>query len=570
MSTPETVIQEWRDVPWMEVERDVHGLQRRIYQASLKDDIERIHRLQRLLMSSRSSKLLAVRRVTQDNQGKKTAGIDGIASLDPEERFLLVEQLDLDARPKPTRRVWIPKPGTDEMRPLGIPTMHDRATQALVKLALEPEWEARFEPNSYGFRPGRSCQDAIQAIFLAIRFRSKWVLDADIAKCFDRIDHEALLNKLGTFSALRQVIRAWLKAGVLDGDSLFPTKEGTPQGGVISPLLANVALHGLEIAIQSHFPRRRRKDDGKYDNSWTPQVVRYADDFVVLHHDERVVRDCQTIAQEWLKGMKLELKPSKTRVAHTLQEVEGKTGFDFLGFAVRQWPTGKYRSGKNRGGLLGFKTIIKPSKEKVKVHYAKLKEVVVCMNCKSQADLIKALNPIIKGWCNYYRSVCSKKTFKHLGKLLFLALWRWARRRHHNKPCHWVAKKYWGLGNPKWQFATATGKKLWPHVRTKIVRHIKVAGTRSPFDGNWTYWASRQSYYPGVTLWLAMVLKRQMGKCLHCGLLFMPNDLIETHHQLDAEGKRTGKMDALHRHCHDVVHRPKRDVEPSGSIHDKD
>jgi RNA-directed DNA polymerase len=235
MSASAKMTQEWRDIDWATVQCDVHGLQRRIYQASLKDDLNKIHRLQRLLMSSWSAKCLAVRKVTQDNQGKRTPGTDGIAGLEPEERLPLVESLTLDAKPKPVRRVWIPKPGSDEKRPLGIPTMYDRALQALVKLALEPEWEARFEPNSYGFRPGRSAHDAIEAIFKAISKQDKYVFDADIAKCFDRINQDALLDKLQTFPLMRRIIKAWLKAGVLDGNSLFPTEEGTPQGGVITP-----------------------------------------------------------------------------------------------------------------------------------------------------------------------------------------------------------------------------------------------------------------------------------------------------------------------------------------------
>jgi RNA-directed DNA polymerase len=194
--------------------------------------------------------MLAVRRVTQDNHGKKTAGVDGIKSLSPAQRLVLVKQIELNAKSKPTRRVWIPKPGTSEERPLGIPTMNDRALQALIKLVLEPEWEAKFEANSYGFRPGRSCHDAIEAIFNTIRSKSKFVLDADISKCFDKINHQTLLSKLNTFPTLRRQIRAWLKAGVMDGKKLFPTEEGTPQGGVISPLLANIALHGLEEMIK--------------------------------------------------------------------------------------------------------------------------------------------------------------------------------------------------------------------------------------------------------------------------------------------------------------------------------
>jgi RNA-directed DNA polymerase len=191
--------------------------------------------LQRLLLRSTSAKLLAVRRVTQDNQGKKTPGVDGVAALEPEERCLLVQDLSLGRPAQPVRRVWIPKPGTEEKRPLGIPTLSDRAAQALVKLALEPQWEARFEPNSYGFRPGRSCHDALEAIFGAIKHKAKYVLDADIAKCFDRIDHQALLTKIDTFPLLRRVIGGWLKAGVLDGGQLFPTAAGTPQGGVLTP-----------------------------------------------------------------------------------------------------------------------------------------------------------------------------------------------------------------------------------------------------------------------------------------------------------------------------------------------
>ncbi|HUZ52204.1 MAG TPA: reverse transcriptase domain-containing protein [Streptosporangiaceae bacterium] len=198
-------------------------------------DVKTVHRLQRLLMRSRAAKCLAVRRVTQDNQGKRTAGVDGVKALTPPERLRLANRLSLAVKPRPTRRVWIPKPGTTECRPLGIPTMHDRAVQALAKLALEPEWEARFEPNSYGFRPGRSGHDAIEAIFQGICRKPKYVLDADIVKCFDRIDHQALLRKLGTFPALRRAIRGWLRAGVMDGPTLFPTTAGTPQGGVITP-----------------------------------------------------------------------------------------------------------------------------------------------------------------------------------------------------------------------------------------------------------------------------------------------------------------------------------------------
>src|SRR3954452_15112045 len=255
MRIPE--ITSWPDIAWAKVEARVHALQRRIYRAEQRGPRRKVKSLQRLLLRSTSAKLLAVRRVTQDNQGKKTPGVDGVAALEPEERCSLVQSLSLGRPAQPVRRVWIPKPGTEEKRPLGIPTLSDRAAQALVKLALEPQWEARFEANSYGFRPGRSCHDAIEAIFQSIKQCPKYVLDADIAKCFDRIDHDALLDKLNTFPRLRRVIKGWLEAGVLDGDKLFPTEQGTPQGGVLSPLLANVALQGLEKVVLNAFPKTK-------------------------------------------------------------------------------------------------------------------------------------------------------------------------------------------------------------------------------------------------------------------------------------------------------------------------
>src|SRR6266545_149444 len=327
MSTTPASVYEWNDLPWKTIEQRVFKLQKRIYRASQRGDQPTVHKLQRLLMKSWSAKCVAVRKVTQDNQGKKTAGVDGVKALTPPQRQHLVQTLQLTEQALPTRRVWIPKPNSTEKRPLGIPTIRTRAEQTLVKLALEPEWEARFEPNSYGFRPGRSCHDAIAAIFTAIKHKAKYVLDADIAACFDRIDHAALLEKLRTFPALRRAIKRWLGAGVMDGGRLFPTDEGTPQGGAISPLLANVALHGLEAPLRASFPHRFRGH-----SNWKPLVVRYADDFVVLHEDLAVIERAQQVANAWLAGMGLELKTSKTRIAHTFLEHGGRIGFDFLGF----------------------------------------------------------------------------------------------------------------------------------------------------------------------------------------------------------------------------------------------
>ena len=366
---------EWNQINWRKLERQIYKLQKRIFKASLRGDVKALRRLQKTLMKSWSARVLAVRRVTQDNIGKKTAGVDGVKSLTPKQRLSLISKLKLGSKVSPTRRVWIPKPGTDEKRPLGIPTMYDRALQALVKLALEPEWEARFEPNSYGFRAGRSCLDAIQAIYIAINQKPRYVLDADIAKCFDRINHEALLKKLNTFPTIRRQVRAWLKAGVMDGEQLFPTSEGTPQGGVISPLLANIALHGMENRIKQY---AQTLPGGKRDNRKSLSLIRYADDFVVLHKDITVVTRCREIISEWLKGIGLELKPSKTRLTHTLNQYEQEEpGFNFLGFNIRQFPVGKNQSGKDTTGTrLGFKTIITPSKEKQKVHYDQIASVI--------------------------------------------------------------------------------------------------------------------------------------------------------------------------------------------------
>jgi RNA-directed DNA polymerase len=551
-------ITSWQDIPWPQVEANVHTLQRRIYRAEQQGKRRIVKSLQRLLLRSTSARLLAVRRVTQDNQGKRTPGIDGVAFLEPQERCLLVQTLSLQQQVQPVRRIWIPKPGTQEQRPLGIPTMSDRAAQALVKLVLEPQWEARFEPNSYGFRPGRSCQDAIEAIFQEIRYKPKYALDADIAKCFDRIDHQTLLDKIDTFPLLRRVIKGWLKAGVMDGGDLFPTQAGTPQGGVLSPLLANIALHGLEEIVATAFPKTSRVTGSK--ERWTPAVIRYADDFVVLHRDLAVVQRCKEVIAEWLKGMNLELKPSKTFITHTLQEHEGRVGFDFLGFTVRQFRVGKHHSGKNgQGKPLGFKTLIKPSKRKVKVHHDRLKGIIRTWRMAPQEDLINRLNPVIRGWANYYRYAVSKTTFSKLDDRLYSLLRRWAHRRHPNKPVRWIVARYWKL--PRWDF----GRKeslLIKHGRTRIIRHVKVKGDKSPYDGDWLYWASRWGHYPEIGPALSRMLKEQQGRCASCKRLFLPGeDLIERHHQ---DGDRTNNRRAnfvlVHRHCHDGIHRQKEET----------
>lgn len=554
MSELATTTYEWNQLPWRKLEVAVFKLQRRIYKASQAGDVPRVHRLQKLLLKSRAAKRLAVRRVTQDNQGKNTAGVDGIKSLTPHQRSTLVDQLGQLPMGSPTRRVWIPKPGTDQRRPLSIPTLHDRALQALVKLVLEPEWEARFEPNSYGFRPGRSVHDAIGAIFTAIEKQPKYVLDADIAKCFERIDQEALLRKIKTFPALNRLVKRWLKAGVLDNGVFVETEMGTPQGGVLSPLLANIALHGLETHIRSHFPDRTRRNPEQPGRQlhWQPQVIIYADDLVVLHRDRSVIEHCRDLIQQWLAGIGLELSEHKTRIAHTLEKVEGEAGFNFLGFEVRQYPASKYNTSRGRG----FKTLIKPSQEAIKRHWVKLSEMISHNKAAKQANLIGILNPVIAGWANYYRAVVSKETFQLLDHRLYEKLRRWAFFRHPRKGRRWAIARYWDITPGKsWEFRDRDGLTLNRHASVPIVRHAKVRGSASPYDGNWSYWAARRGRYPGVPRRLAALLKKQQGRCEACRLFFKPDDLIESHH---LDGNRSDNryinLAAVHRHCHDQIH----------------
>ncbi len=382
---------EWSQINWRKVERYVFKLQKRIFQASRDGNIKLVRKLQRTLTRSYYARLLATRQITQDNSGKKTAGIDGIKSISPKQRLILAQNLNLKSKPLPARRILIPKPN-GEQRPLSIPVMRDRVCQALVKLVLEPEWEAKFEPNSFGFRPGRSSHDAIEAIFNSIKCKQKTVLDADISKCFDRINHDYLLDKINTSPTLRRAIKAWLQAGWVFEGKRENSDVGTPQGGVISPLLANIALHGMENRI-TQLANSLKGDKSKNRTSLT--FVRYADDFVCLHPNPEVIDTAKAILIDWLNEVGLELSESKTRISSTAD------GFNFLGFNIRQYQIGKYHSGKSTNGEpLDYKTLIKPAQEKVKKHYDKIADIISRHNSSPQKVLISKLNPIIRGWAN--------------------------------------------------------------------------------------------------------------------------------------------------------------------------
>ncbi len=560
----------WKAINWRTAERYVFKLQKRIYAASRSGDVKRVRKLQKTLMRSWSNKVLSVRRVTQDNTGKKTAGVDGIKALSPSARFELVKQLKLTGKSRPTRRVWIPKPGRDEKRPLGIPTMYDRALQAVVKAALEPEWEAVFEPNSYGFRPGRSCHDAIKQIKNCIQGEAKFVLDADIAKCFDRINHEKLLQKLRTKGKVRQQLKAWLKSGVIDQGAFTATSEGTPQGGVISPLLANIALHGLEETLKQYAETLDiRYNTGRMrsyrDKRKSLSVIRYADDFVVLHKDKAVIQRCREIISDWLAGIGLELKPEKTRLTHTLYpelSEDGKAGFDFLSHHIQQYPAGKYRSNKNaEGRILGFNTLITPSKKASKVHQEQVGRIIRKHRSSPQAALIKDLNPVIRGWTSYFTN-SDAQTVGELSKqdrLTYLKLRRWAKRRCGNiSDGH---TKYWtSIDDNNWVFATRSGEAnplrllLHRESSSSSTDYVKVKGDKSPFDGDLVYWSSRLGTHPEMPHRKAKLLKQQKGKCPWCELRFQEWDVMEVDHKTPRAlgGKDEWKnLQLLHRHCHD-------------------
>lgn len=442
--------------------------------------------LQKLLSGSRVARLVAVRRVTQLNQGRYTAGIDGkIYPKDTDKERLVEELRTVDWNNytcPPVRRVYIPKPGKKEKRPLGIPTMKDRVLQMIVKMALEPEWEARFEQNSFGFRPGRRTMDAICKIHQTITLRkgaisSAWILDADIAKCFDTIDHDALLRRIPVFTS---ILRRWLKAGAIEFGRLYKTTRGTPQGGVISPLLANIALDGMDRlfgAINSKgkyaCPSTRTRENKGV------MVVRYADDFVVTAPSKEVILEhVIPKLREFLRERGLALNGAKTRIVHR------DTGFDFLGFHVQQC-NGKYKK----------ICTVTPSKDRVKYFLDKVKDRLGRNKQATHADIIDKLNPLTKGWAMYYRHCHAWRTFTYVDYRIWWMLWRWCRRRHPGKSLAWIKENYFPqVGRVRWAFADKPGHTLFRSstVRCGMRKYTMVRGTASPFDPTLQeYWVNR-------------------------------------------------------------------------------
>ena len=471
----------WNQINWRHAHRAVRKLQARIVKATKEGHRSRARALQWLLTHSRSGKALAVKRVTE-NQGKRTPGVDGEIWSTPAAKTRAMWSLNRRGyTPQPLRRVYIPKTnGT--LRPLGIPTMRDRAMQALHLLALDPVSETTADKHSYGFRKGRSTQDALAQCFLVLcrpQRSPQWVLEADIKGCFDHMSHDWMLAHIPMDTP---TLRKWLQAGMVDQGQWFPTEVGTPQGGIVSPTLANMVLDGLEERLTRRFPRRGGK---------TPhpkvRLIRYADDFVVTGATKDTLEQVREEVAAFLAERGLSLAPEKTRIVHIAD------GFDFLGFNVRTY----------QGKLL-----IKPSKDAQRRIHRIVRHIIGGSKAITQSDLIDWLNPIIRGWANYYRHVVSTRTFHTLDYVLWKALWRWAVRRHPKKSRRWVAERYFHtFGSRRWVFACSNGK--YPHEErewvklaaasdTKIQRHVKVKADANPYDSEWTqYFVGRRSVVAG-------------------------------------------------------------------------
>jgi RNA-directed DNA polymerase len=485
----------------------------------------------------------SVRRVTVGNQGKDTPGVDHMLVLTPEERGRLCDQLSqLDLHcVRPVRRVYIPK--RKGKRPLGIPTIVDRCAQAMVKNALEPFWEARFEGISYGFRPGRGCHDAIQKVYTVARANTTrpWVLDADIEGAFNNIGHKALLQAIGNFPA-RELIKQWLKAGYIEEEMLHPTDTGVPQGGIISPLLLNVALHGMEQALGIYYtPKGVRR--GTY------ALVRYADDFAVFCPTREKAVEAREILSRWLGAQGLRLSDEKTHIRHL------RAGFNFLAFNIRHYPT-------PNSSRSGYKTLIKPSPEAIQDIKRKLKGIWRKHVGSPTIALINEMTPVISGWSNYFRVGVSKEVFNDLDEFMYQRAQRYMKRRHPRKSGWWRTEKYTGRTldrQDRWVFQDKTRNgTLRKFAWTKIMRHRLVPKTYSPDDPTLQdYWQQRRAKPKVTTFRRRQLVQRQQGIGPVCHQHLENGEGLHMHQVVPK--KSGGKEDLanlwlVHHNCHRQIH----------------
>jgi RNA-directed DNA polymerase len=445
--TDKDLATQWNSIHWNDVRAHVNRLQTRLAKAVVERKWNLVKRLQYLLTHSYCAKLLAVRVVTQ-NRGKRTPGVDGELWTTASDKMRAVLRLtDTQYCAQPLKRIFIPKPGTDTKRPLSIPTMIDRAMQALYALALQPVAETLADKRSFGFRLFRSAQDASQYAFncLARRNSSKWVLEGDIRGCFDNISHEWLKNNV---LIDRSILTQFLKAGFVYDQKLYPTDVGTPQGGVISPLLANLTLDGIEALLALRYPKMKI------------YFIRYADDFLVITPTKEMAEEIQEVIREFLIVRGLELSGTKTVITNIAD------GFDFLGWNFR-----KYHG----------KLLIKPSQKSIERITERIHDILHRAAAWTQDELIDALNPVVVGWANYHRHIVAADTFGKLDHVAWNMLWRWAKRRHPDKGHRWIARRYWHTeGNRNWVFKTGT-KRLIKFSDTKIRRHPQVKLDANPF-----------------------------------------------------------------------------------------
>ena len=536
----------WQSIDWNANRRIVRNLRQRIYRASRAGDHRKVRSLQRLMLKCRANREMSIRRVTQINAGRETPGVDKLVVKTPEARTRLMSDLSTYEpwKAKPVKRVYIPK-ANGKRRPLGIPTILDRCMQAVVKNALEPEWEAKFEPCSYGFRPGRSCQDAIARIYINTtpNTRKRWVVDADITGAFDNIQHDTIQDALSRFPA-KGLVKAWLKAGLVEEERYKRTELGTPQGGVISPLLANIALHGMEKAAGIAY---RCNSHGSWKTLGKRSLIRYADDFVILTETEEDAYQAKQEVSNWLQERGLTLSEEKTKVCHLTE------GFDFLGFNIRHYPVTNTRS--------GYKLLIKPSQKSVLALRHRLRKEWKALAGHNAAKVIRNLTPIIRGWVNYFRTGVSYKTFASLDHFMFQRARRWCRLSHPTKMKWWLRKTYFRtVKGDQWVFGTANAyliKASW----TPILRHVMVKHDYSPDDGTLSdYWEHRlkQRTERLHNTKLRQLARYQKGRCPNCHDTLDNEEELHIHHTVPRARGGTDDLTNLalmHLYCHQQQHR---------------